>query len=409
MTLGENRSYKLLLSATAISNLGDGVSALAFPWLATLITRDPVFIATVAFASKLPWFLLSIPAGAWVDRADRQRMMVRADLIRMVLTACVIALIFSVPSFPVAGAELGYIAALSGLAFLLGSAEVLRDNAAQTVLPSIVEKPQLETANGQLWSAEQVMGQFVGPPLAGVLIALAVPAPFILDAMTFGIAALLVWAMSVAPRAAPVRRKLRVEIAEGWKWMRGHPMVLRVAITLGCLNAISVMGLSMLVLVGQERLGLSAVGHGVLLTAGAAGGVVGGLAGPKLIERLGTIWSLRLALVLFPLSFVVIGLSSHAVLTGIALFIESFAALVWNIVTVSWRQRIIPDALLGRVNSLYRFFGWGLMPLGALAGGWIVSTAAPEIGRQLALQIPYLLGAGVLSLIAINGWARLRL
>jgi len=368
-----------------------------------------MLIATVAFASKLPWFLLSVPAGAWVDRADRQRLMVRADLIRMILTACVIALILSVPSFPISGGKGPYIPALSALAFLLGTAEVLRDNAAQTVLPSVVEKSQLETANGQLWSAEKVMGQFVGPPLAGVMIALAVPAPFILDAVTFGLAAWLVWAMTLAPRVAPARRKLRVEIAEGWAWMRGHPMVLRLAITLGCLNAISMMGLSMLVLVGQERLGLSAVGHGVLLTAGAAGGVVGGLAGPRLIARIGTTTSLRLSLVLFPLAFAVIGVSHNVYFTGVALFIESFAALVWNIVTVSWRQRIIPDNLLGRVNSLYRFFGWGLMPLGALMGGWIVSLVAPEFGRAVALQLPYLLGAAVLALIALSGWTKLRL
>ncbi|CAN0575833.1 unnamed protein product [Ectocarpus sp. 12 AP-2014] len=335
--------------------------------------------------------------------------MVRADLIRMMLTACVIALILSVPGFPLSGGEGPYIVALSSLAFLLGTAEVLRDNAAQTMLPSVVEKPQLETANGQIWSAEKVMGQFVGPPLAGVMIALAVPAPFILDAVTFALAAWLIWAMSLAPRVAPMRRKLSVEIAEGWAWMRDHPMVLRLAITLGCLNAISMMGLSMLVLVGQERLGLSAVGHGVLLTAGAAGGVVGGLAGPCLIARIGTTWSLRLSLVLFPLAFVVIGVSYNAYVTGVALFIESLAALVWNIVTVSWRQRIIPDDLLGRVNSLYRFFGWGLMPLGALIGGWIVSLAAPEFGRTVALQLPYLLGAAILALIALSGWTKLRL
>ena len=409
MSLFQNRSYKLLLSATAVSNLGDGVSALALPWLATLITRDPVMIALVPFASKLPWLLLSIPAGAWVDRADRQRLMVRADLIRMALTMGIIVLIFSIPAFPLAGGETAYIAALSVLAFLLGSAEVLRDNAAQTILPTIVKKHHLETANGQLWSAEKVMGKFIGPPLAGVLIALAVQAPFVLDAATFGVAACLVWAMSMAPRRLPARRQISAEIAEGWDWMRGHRMILRLAITLGCLNAISMMGFSMLVLVGQERLGLSAVGHGAMLTAGAVGGVLGGIAGPWLITQIGTRWSMRLALVLFPLSFVVIALSSNAYVTGAALFIEALAALIWNIVSVSWRQRIIPDELLGRVNSLYRFFAWGLMPLGALLGGWIVSFATPELGRAFALQLPYLLGALGLTVIAANGWVKLRL
>lgn len=148
-TLWSLRNYRLLFSASAISNLGDGVSALAFPWLATLITRDPMLIAMVAFATRLPWLLFSIPAGVWTDRMDRRRLMVQADLVRMVLTFGVVAVILSAPEFPVAQAEL-YIAAISALAFLLGSAEVLRDNAAQTMLPAVVFPDQLERANGQL-------------------------------------------------------------------------------------------------------------------------------------------------------------------------------------------------------------------------------------------------------------------
>ncbi len=178
-------NYRFLFSATAISNLGDGVSALAFPWLATLITRDPLLVAFVAFSTRLPWLLLSIPAGVWTDRADRRQLMMRADLARLTLTAGVVGLIFAAPEFPV-GDPTPYILGLSALAFLLGCAEVLRDNAAQTVLPSVVPKDTLEHANGQLWSVEQVMGSFVGPPLAGLLIAYAVPAPFVVDALTFG-------------------------------------------------------------------------------------------------------------------------------------------------------------------------------------------------------------------------------
>lgn len=408
-SLAQNRSYKLLFSATAISNLGDGVSALAFPWLATLITRDPLLIAFVAFATRLPWFLLSIPAGAIVDRYDRRVLMVNSDAVRMCLTAAVIVLILSVPAFPPPSGEGVYIILLSALAFLLGTAEVLRDNAAQTVLPQVVAKEQLETANGQLWSVEQVMGSFVGPPLAGVLIALAVPAPFLLDGLTFGVAAWLVWRMALPTREVPARRAMRVELAEGWQWMRSHPMVLRLAITLGVMNAVSMMALAMLVLVAQERLGLGPLGHGILLTAGAAGGVVGGLYGPRVIKRIGNTATLRWALVLFPLSMAVIALSANPYVVGAALFLETFAALLWNIVTVSWRQRIIPDDLLGRVNSLYRFFGWGLTPVGALLGGWLVSMATPSLGREVALQVPYVLAVVVFVCVAISGWRHLRL
>lgn len=404
-----NRSYRLLFSATAVSNLGDGVSALAFPWLATLITRDPILIAMVAFATRVPWFLLSIPAGAIVDRGDRQRLMVRSDWLRMGLTLAVIGLILTVPEFPPASGEVFFIGVLSVLAFLLGTAEVVRDNAAQTILPSVVEPGELETANGQLWSAEHVMGQFIGPPLAGLLIAWAVPAPFLLDALTFGVAAMAVAAMQVRAREVAPRRAMRADIREAWDWMRQHPMVLRVAVVLGVMNGAAFLAMTMLVLISQERLGLGAFGHGLLLTAGAAGGVIGGLAGPRVIGRLGRVATLRLALVLFPLTFLAIGLSDNPWVVGAALFLEAVAALLWNIVTVSWRQRIVPDPLLGRVNSIYRFFGWGLTPLGAIAGGVLVAATEGPLGRDSALQLPYLTGAAILAGVAVYAGRRLSL
>ena len=171
MLLTRNRNYRLLFSASAVSNLGDGISALAFPWLASLLTRDPVLIAAVAAAGKLPWLLFTAPAGVITDRADRQRLMVLSDILRMVLTCGVIALIFAVPDLAPSDDNQLYVWGLAALAFALGMAEVLRDNAAQTALPSLAEGRELKEANGQIWSVEQTMGAFVGPPLAGILIA----------------------------------------------------------------------------------------------------------------------------------------------------------------------------------------------------------------------------------------------
>lgn len=404
-----NRSFRLLFSASAVSNLGDGISALAFPWLATLITRDPALIALVAFATRLPWLLFAIPAGVLTDRADRRRLMVQADILRLILTAGVIGLIMAIPALPVADHPGRAIAVLSGLAFLLGAAEVVRDNAAQTVLPSIVPKSDLERANGQLWSVEQVMGAFVGPPLAGVLIAVAVPAPFVVDALSFGLAAWLIWMIALPPRIAPPRRALLVEIREGWAWMRAHVTILRLAIMLGLINAMFTMSLTVLVLLSQEVLGLGAVGHGVLLTAGAAGGVLGGLLGPMVVARIGGQRAVLLALAAFPLPFAILAVTANAYVAGLALFAETMAGMLWNIVTVSYRQRRIPDDLLGRVNSLYRFFGWGMMPVGALAGGVLVSLFEPGLGRDLALRVPFALGAAGSVAMLVYGALRLRL
>ncbi|MEM7722299.1 MAG: MFS transporter [Pseudomonadota bacterium] len=407
--LARNRSFRLLFSASAISNLGDGVSALAFPWLATLITRDPALIALVAFATRLPWLLFSIPVGVLTDRADRRRLIVQADTLRLILTAGVIALIFAIPTLPVTDRPEFYIAILSGLAFLLGTAEVVRDNAAQTVLPSIVPKADLERANGQLWSVEQVMGSFIGPPLAGLLIALAVPAPFTLDALSFGLAAWLVWMIALPPRIAPPRRSILTEMHEGWAWMRAHSTILRLAVMLGLINAMFIMSMTILVLLSQEILGLDAVGHGILLTAGAAGGVIGGLLGPLVVERIGPNRSVYAALALMPVPFVILAITGNPFIAAVALFLETVSGVLWNVVTVSYRQRRIPDDLLGRVNSIYRFFGWGMLPFGALLAGLLVSWAEPQLGRDAALRVPFILGAVGAMLMFVYGLSRLRL
>ncbi len=401
-------NYRFLFSASAISNLGDGISALAFPWLASLITRDPILIGIVAFATRLPWFLFSIPAGVWTDRLDRRQLMVQADLVRMALTCGVIALILTIPDFP-PGREGFYITGLSVLAFLLGSFEVLRDNAAQTVLPAVVPRDALERANGQIWSIEQIMGSFVGPPLAGVLIALAIPAPFAVDAVSFTLAAALVWCMTLTPRVQPARRSVLTEAKEGIAWLWAHVVVLRLAVMLGCMNALSLMTMTVLVLYSQDVMGLSAAQHGLLLTAGAAGGVVGGVVSPRIAARVGATRALFLALPLIAAAMLAIWMAPTVWIVAVALFLEMFAALLWNVVTVSYRQRLIPDALLGRVNSLYRFFGWGMMPIGALVGGGLVALAEPSLGREAALRLPYLIGAGGMGLIWVYAVARLRL
>ncbi len=397
LLLRRNRNYRFLFTGSAFSNLADGISALAFPWLATLISRDPFHIALVAFATRLPWLLFALPAGVVIDRANRQAVMIRADLIRLTLSFGVVALILAAPSLPLGdgdGYALPLILALSAIAFLLGAAEVFRDNAAQTVLPVLVESGDLESANGQMWSIEQVMGSFVGPPLAGLLIALAVPLPFGFDAVMFALSAWCLWCIAFPPRlrAGPANG-FWTDMKAGIAWILGHRLILQLAVMLGLLNLLAVMATTILVLYAQEVLGLSAFGYGFLLTAGAAGGVLGGLLCPAIAAKIGAGRSLFVALAVFPLPYLLIFVTASPVLVGLALFAEMFAALLWNVVTVSYRQRAIPENLLGRVNSIYRFFGWGMMPLGALAGGLIVGWSEADLGREAALRLPYLLSA----------------
>jgi MFS family permease len=402
MLLVRNRNYRLVFSASAISNLGDGVSALALPWLATLFTRDAFLISLVAMAGRLPWFLFALPAGVLTDRGDRRRLMVRADFMRLVLTLMVVALALS----PGTGSQA--IIALTVLTFLLGSAEVLRDNAAQTLLPSIVDKADLESANGQMWSAEQVMGQFIGPPLAGLLIALGIAVPFGFDAASFAIAALLIWMVALPPRIRRPGAPFLTALREGIDWMRGHPVILRLALMLGIINAGAIACMTIFVLYAQEILRLGPFGSGLLLAAGAAGGVAGGLTGPGICRRAGLRRSMIIGLIAFMAAYLIFALTTSPVLAGVALAVEALGAMIWNIATVSYRQRQIPDAILGRVNSIYRFFGWGAMPLGAVLGGSLVAWSESPLGRETALRLPFALASVTMCLVLIYALTRLR-
>lgn len=402
MLLLRNRNYRLLFSANAVSNLGDGVSAVAFPWLASLFTRDAFLISLVAMAGRLPWFMFALPVGVWTDRTDRQRLVVRSGLIRCLLTLGVVWMILSLPPLPLrAGAATLAIAGLAVISFLLGTAEVFGDNAAQTLLPSVVAQDDLEHANGQMWSAEQVMGQFVGPPLAGVLIGLGLTVPFGFDAMTFALAAVLVWLIAAPPRAVQAMPSFRAAFMEGVRWMRGHPVILRLAVMLGILNALHMAALAIMVLFAQDVLGLDAVGYGLLLSFGAFGGVAGGMIAPRLVRQLGMRRSLILSLAIFASTFLVWATTSRAEIAAAALAAEAFGSMVWNVATVSYRQRVIPDAILGRVNAIYRFFGWGAMPLGALLGGVMVTLATGIVAPDMALRFPFAVAAaGCFALLA---------
>lgn len=401
-TLTKNPNYIRLIGASGATNLADGIASVAFPWLATLLTRDPFLIGLVAFAGRFPWLLLSVPAGVITDRSDRRNLVVRADVFRLLLTFGVVGLILTLPSNIEAQSEfdlaLRYILALSGLAFLLGCAEVVRDNAAQTLMPSVVPADDLERANGRLWTVETVVGRFVGPPLAGFLIAYTLPAPFLLDAVAFGFAAFLVWCIALPPRVAPPKRSWRVETMEGLRWLWERRVLRRLALSLGVINGLASLAATILVLVSQERLGLSATGFGLLLTAGAAGGVAGGLLCPAIVSRIGAQRSLTLSLGIIPLPFIAM-MAPNGFIVGFALFTQTFVGTLWNVVTVSYRQRTIPDDLLGRVNSVYRFFGWGTISLGALLGGVVVGVGQQFLDRDMALQLPFILafvGTGAL-------------
>ncbi|MFZ0014076.1 MAG: MFS transporter [Acidimicrobiia bacterium] len=421
--LGTN--YWKLWVASVISNLGDGVSAVAYPWLASSLTRNPLHIAAVAVVTRLPWLLFSLPAGVVTDRVDRRRLAAWMDVFRFVFTLGVALAVLSTqgqlgtpeevsagvaPTPSSAGFLLGlvYVSAL-----LLGTAEVFRDNAAQTLMPAIVDKENLETANGRLWGAEMVMNSFVGPPLAGILLAFGFAVPFFVDAGSFAVAAALVFLIAgqFRPKVEPgdhvVPASFWADLKEGVGWLWKHPLFRPMAISLGVLNGTMMMSLATFVLFAQEILDLDATQFGLLTTGVAIGGVLGSVTAHRVSVRLGQGGSLFTTILVSTAAALVSGLTSSFWVFWAMGIVSALSGTLWNVITVSLRQSLIPDRILGRVNSVYRFIGWGMIPVGSAIGGVVVAVAEPILGREWALRAPFILAAVITAGLFIYAVPRL--
>jgi len=397
------------IAASGLTNLADGIATVAWAWTASLLTRDPLLIALVAVALRLPWAIFAIPAGIVTDRADRRRLILGMDVLRSAgFGGAAVALWSALPlaDAPQVGvSSMPAFAALILAALTVGAAEVFRDNAAQTMLPSLVPHERLEAANGRLWSVELTGNALVGPPLGAMLVAMALPLPFVVNGMSHGLAALIVAGIagSFRPRHAD-RRNWRSELAEAMAFLRAAPILGLLAWLTGFWNLFFQMVMIGLILHVQENLGLSATGYGLVLAAGAVGGIAGGLLGERVVRRMGAGTAAQWMLFASIPAFAAMALAPSAWVLGLILAIFEFCGLVWNTVSVSTRQRMIPDRMLGRVNSLYRLLAWGMMPLGLLLSGIVLRAAEAVVARDSALTAPFWVAAAGISLVTAIGW-----
>ena len=412
-------SYHKLFSASVISNLGDGVGTVAYPWLASAVTRNPLLISLVPVAGRLPWLVFSLPAGVITDRADRRRLMVSMDVCRFALAGVgALAVLAQQGSLPgpddvsaVVGTKWLLFTVVVIATLLLGMAEVLRDNASQTILPAIVPAAGLERANGRMWSAEGVANTFAGPPIGSLLLAASFALPFIVDAFTFLAAAALVAMIPGSFRATlpdgvePAH--WRTELREGVGWLWRHELLRPMAIILGVMNAAGMISFATFVLFAQEVLGVGPLLFTVLSMGGAIGGIVGGAFASAISGRLGSGTCLGLTLAGMAVVAFVIGLSSWWPVVFVMFTTVSLLGILWNVITVSLRQTIIPPHLLGRVNSVYRFFAWGMMPVGAALGGLVVIVVDSFASRDVALRATWIVNGAIHVLLFVFGRRKL--
>jgi MFS family permease len=380
-------SFRWLLGAVVVGNLGDGILLAAGPLLVASETRDPLLVASSFFLQQLPWLLFGVFAGAYVDRLDRRLIVAVCDSLRaLVLVGLTLVIVTDVVSIGIVLAAM----------FALGTAETVSDIAGQTLVPSVVDKPHLGIANARVTGAGFIVAnQLAGPPIGAFLFALARPIPFSATAFCYLVGAVLVSRIVLRPRVRPAEeRPVLEEIKEGVRWLWGHRPMRTLAITIVSFNVTFGAAWGVLVLYSQEQLGMSKAGFGLLTTASALGGLVATSAYGWLEANVGMANLMRIGLVLETLTHLALALTTTAWVALVVMFAFGAHAFVWGTTSTTVRQRAVPEELQGRVGSVYMIGVIGGMLVGTPIGG--------VLARHWGITAPFWFGfVGSAVLVAL--------
>lgn len=413
-----NKNFNLLLTASTFSNLADGIAGFAYPWLFSLLTRDPLLISIVSVLVNLPRLIFVLYAGVIADKFNRQKILIFTRLGQVFLTSIFIVLIylnldnipkevqFNEPQFE---SKFLIISAAYLLAFMFGLLEVTRDNAAQAFLPQIVSKDNLPKANGRLFGIEIVTNNFLGTPVGGFLIGLSLITPFIFDTLLMLVSVFFITGIKGKfERVENINKDQKTSemIKEGVEWLKNNTLLKRLAVYTGIANFFGSMQFPIMILFAQELIGLNAIQYSFLAYGAAIGGLVGSQVANKINARLEESRTLLISVALFGIGMFAPYLTTNPFVVAGSFGLSSFGSVLWNVQAVSIRQALIPDNLLGRVNSVYRLLALGLNPIGAIFGGTIVKILDNSFSREFALRFPFLLG-GIFMLILFLSAPRL--
>ncbi len=357
-----DRTFWKLFAASATATCADGITKVSLPLLAASMTSNPTLISGLTAFSFLPWLLFGLPGGALVDRLDRRRAMSTVNVLR---TALLVALVLLV----VAGPD--NILVLYATAFALGLCQVVYDSADRAILPQVVDRRGLDKANSWLTVEETVGQDFVGPPVGAALFGWLRAAPFVVSAVGFALASFLVLAVPGRYRAERPAEPttLRADIAEGLRWLWRHPVLRGLTVLSGLIAGFMSMATSLTVLYALDTLDISPALYGVVFVAMGIGGLAGSAAVGPLTTRLGRPRMIASSVMIAPVMFVLLGVFPNLWAAGGCFLGVAVGVTMWNVLSMSLRQAMIPAELLGRVLGAHRVALWGGIPLGALAGG----------------------------------------
>ncbi|MFK5689769.1 MFS transporter [Ornithinimicrobium sp. LYQ92] len=393
-SLWRHHDFRQLWMGDTVSVFGAQFVGFAMPLMAVqLLGADAFQMGLLATLESLAFLLIGLPAGAWVDRWRKKTVLVLGDLTRA-------ALLLTLPL-----AWLGGILSMPQLyvvAFAVGCITVFFDVANQSYLPELVEGEQISDGNGKLQASQQT-AMVVGPAAAAAMVRwLGSPLTIAVTSICMALSSLFVSRIrhqEQAPDPA-ARRPLRTEIREGLAFVLGHPLLRRIVACTGLSNLASSAIFALFVLYALTTLDLAETTLGLVMSLGAVGGLLGAVSSGWFSRLVGEGRAIPVSAVLFGLASFAVPLASVLPTVPTLLvgnLVLSWAVVVYNIAQVSFRQRLCPKPLLGRMNASIRFLVWGPMPIGAFVGGilgqqlGLVPTLWIFAGISMAAAIPVLL------------------
>ncbi len=363
-----------LWTAETVSQFGTQVSLLAIPFIAATVLRvEPFEFGLLATLEFLPFILLSLPAGVWVDRLRRRPILILADVGRAIALASIpVAVLFDALT----------IWQLYLVGFSIGCLTVFFDVAYQSYLPALVEREDLVEGNSKL-EISRSAAQIAGPGVSGVLIGLVTaPIAIVVDSVSFllsGMFLLLIRRPEPVPARPAVAAgakgpSMRTEIAEGLRYVGGNRYLRSISATTALSNLFGNIALSILLLYLVRELGFTAELLGITFSLGSVGFLVGAVSANRLAARFGVGPTIVGSAMLFGPALLPIALApteSALPFVAAAGFIGGLGGAVYNITQVSFRQAITPERMQGRMNATMRFIVWGTIPLGTMTGGFL--------------------------------------
>ncbi len=363
----------------------------AFPLLAVMLTRDPVLIAGVTISTRLPWLMFSLITGAIADRMDRRKLMIGADLLRVIIVGLLAAAIIT---------DVVNIWQLFVCAFMLGACETLHVNAAQAIIPAIVQPSDLLSANARFTSGQIVSAQFVGPPLGVALFNISTSLPFVVDAVSFAGSAALIATVPDKHGVEKPETRFRDDIIEGLRFTLNNKPLRRLTEILAFINFFYFAAISLLVLYNVDVLGGDKTTFAALSVGAASGTVISRFFIERTTARFGVTNTMLTSIWLWALATVGLAATSNALAAIGTMVILGFGTGLWITLNTTLRQQLTPTRLLGRMNAVSRMISFGIVPFGAAFGG----IAA----RIFGLRGPFILSAASMVLCALFGARLLR-